>query len=172
MNKYINDVSIDTSALDVEWLAQPQLMMEYGQIQADARKEMDEAKESVLVTYSRIEKKIRLDPAAYGLGDKVTEASIRSTIITLKEHREAQSKVINAQHEYSAAQAAVIALEHKKQALENLGRLLGLQYFSGPKIPYDLGREHRKAKNGELGNLAVTITAGKTKKRKRSRNTE
>jgi hypothetical protein len=44
-------------------------------------------------------------------------------------------------YEAEVLQGAVNAVDHRKDALENLVRLHGLQYFAGPKVPRNLSEE-------------------------------
>ena len=43
---YSADVRIDESALEQEWLDQPELMLKYTKIAAEARKDLDNAEEA------------------------------------------------------------------------------------------------------------------------------
>jgi len=51
--------------------------------------------------------------------------------------------------------AAVRAMNVKKDALENMVKLLGMQYFAGPKEPRDLHREvdNRAAARAKVGRV-------------------
>ena len=50
-----DDVSIDQSALDVEWLDQPILMKRYGERAAKARLELDQAKDQLDFVKAKLE---------------------------------------------------------------------------------------------------------------------
>ncbi len=158
---YEQDTTIDQDALDVEWLEQPRLMMRYARLAAEARKHMEWAKENLDVARASLDQSIRTDPEKFGL-DKVTESAIASAILIHKEFREAQDKFREAQYEFNMAQAAVRALDGKRDALENLVRLHGQQYFAGPKVPRDLSKEWEQKQRQKESNQKVKIARRKT----------
>ena len=137
---YERDVSIDETALDVEWLQQSHLMYKYAKYQADTKKVMDEAKEMLEFIRAKLEMDIRANPENYGLS-KVTESAIASTILLQPEYQESSKKYIEAKYENDVAAAAVRAIDQKKTALENLVKLLSVSYFAGPSAPRDLSLE-------------------------------
>jgi len=146
---YEDDISIDESALDVEWLRQPELMMKYGREAAQKRKDMDLAKEKLDLIRSKLDKEIRENPESRGLV-KITEAAIQNTILLQPEYQSASNDYISAKYEYEVIMVAVKAMEAKKSALENLVRLHGQQYFAGPKVPRDLEKEWKEKKEKEV----------------------
>ena len=137
---YERDVSIDETALDVEWLQQSHLMYKYAKYQADTKKAVDEAKEMLDFIRAKLEMDIRANPENYGLS-KVTESAIASSILLQPEYQEASKKYIEAKYENDVAAAAVRAIDQKKTALENLVKLLSVSYFAGPSAPRDLSLE-------------------------------
>jgi hypothetical protein len=143
---YEDDISIDESALDIEWLRQPELMLKYGLEAAKKRKKMDLAKEKLDLVRSQLDKEIRENPEARGLV-KTTEAAVQSAILLQPEYQSAGHDYVTAKYEYEIVMVAVKALEAKKAALENLVRLHGQQYFAGPKVPRDLEKEWKNMKN-------------------------
>ena len=156
---YERDVSIDETALDVEWLQQPNLMYKYAKYQAETKKAMDEAKERLDFIKAKLEMDIRANPENYGLS-KVTESAIASTILLQPEYQEVSKKYIEAKYENDVAVAAVRAIDQKKTALENLVKLLNVSYFAGPSAPRDLSlewNEHIKRKEQKELNKNVKI---------------
>ncbi len=137
---YERDVSIDETALDVEWLQQADLMYKYARYQAETKKAVDEAKEMLEFIRAKLEMDIRANPENYGLS-KVTESAIASSILLQPEYQESSKKYIEAKYENDVATAAVRAIDQKKTALENLVKLLGVSYFAGPSAPRDLSLE-------------------------------
>ena len=137
---YEQDVSIDETALDVEWLQQPNLMYKYAKHQAETKKAMEEAKERLDFLKAKLEMDIRANPGDYGLS-KVTESAIASTVLLQPEYQEASKKYVEARYENDVAAAAVRAIDQKKTALENLVKLLSVSYFAGPSAPRDLSLE-------------------------------
>lgn len=156
---YEQDVSIDETALDVEWLQQANLMYKYARYHAETKKAMDEAKERLDFIKAKLEMDIRANPEDYGLS-KVTESAIASTVLLQSEYQEASKKYIEAKYENDVATAAVRAIDQKKTALENLVKLLSVNYFAGPSAPRDLPlewNEHIKRREQKELNKNVKI---------------
>lgn len=140
------DVMIDPDSLDVEWLEQPRLMIRYSQVLAEAKRTYEEAKQRLDVIKADMDKSVRKSPENYGL-EKVTETAIQSAISASGPVQQAQANVVDAAYDMNMAQGAVIAIQGRKDALENLVRLHGQQYFAGPQIPRNLSQEwENKAK--------------------------
>jgi hypothetical protein len=159
---YEEDIRIDETALDVEWVEQPALMMKYARLAADARKYLDQKKEALELLRAEIDKEIRQNPTEFGI-EKITENAVQNTIITTEQFREANQKVINAKFDVDIAQAAVIAVSQRKDALENLVRLHGQQYFAGPKIPRNLHDEAEKRRRQRDINQGIKSSITRTK---------
>jgi len=148
---YEKDIRIEESALDVEWLDQSSLMFRYAQNAAECRRKLDLAKEALDFVRAELDKEIRTSPEDFGI-EKVTEAVVQNAIITQERYKEANVNFINRKFEADIAQGAVRAVDARKDALENLVRLNGQQYFAGPKMPRDLSkeREDREARTKEV----------------------
>lgn len=144
---YETDVVIDESALDVEWLEQPRLMMKYARKAAEARRKMDEAKENVEYIRAELDKEIRQDPDKFGIA-KISETAIQNTILMEDSYRKASAEFAKHRFEADISRGAVSAFEHRRDALENLVRLHGQQYFAGPRVPRNL-TEEREAKQAD-----------------------
>lgn len=152
---YDSDIRIDESALDVEWLEQPTLMMKYARHAADCRMNLDLVKERVDFVKAELDKHIRENPKEYKM-EKLTESAIQNIIITQKRYMDAEEQLIHARYELDIANAAVRAMDARKDALENLVRLHGQQYFAGPRIPRDLKLETEKREQAQQrANIAV-----------------
>jgi hypothetical protein len=151
---YEKDIKIDAEALDLEWLEQPQLMLKYCQHAADMRYKLDAAKEALDLARAELDKEIRTNPERFGIG-KVTESVVENTILMQPEYREASEAMANAKYESDVAQNAVRAIDQRKDALENLVRLFGLQYFAGPRVPRDLSQEVQKRAEQRQANEMV-----------------
>ena len=162
MNEYEKDTSIDDSALDVEWLQQASLTIKYCQIEAQARRDMDQAKQNLDIVEAELDQAIRTDPDAYSL-PKVTESAIKAAILLDDKYKEAQEEYHQAQYELNMAQAAVRAIYAKKDALENLVRLHGQQYFAGPSVPRDLSKEWEAKQQQKTSNKKIRINRKRKK---------
>lgn len=159
MNIYEQDLAIDETALDIEWLGQPQLMLKYTEIQASKRRIVDKKKEKFNVVQAGLDKIVRDELVASA--DKVTEPMVRSAIILHEDYKRAMKKLINAQYEYDMAKGAVQAVDQRKTTLENLVKLHGQQYFAGPKIPRDLFQEAEKRRDRKESNSKIKMTRKK-----------
>ena len=153
---YEQDLTIDESALDVEWLQQARLMMQYGRYCSECKLEMDKAKEHLEVTKAELDKDIRTNPDSFDLA-KITEGVVSNTIILQPEHQEALDAYLNAKYEFDMALNAVRAIDQKKAALENLVRLHGQQYFAGPSVPRDLSKEWEAKEQQATSNSKVKM---------------
>lgn len=153
---YEQDLTIDESALDVEWLQQARLMMQYGRYCSECKLEMDKAKEHLEVTKAELDKDIRANPDSFDL-TKITEGVVSNTIILQPEHQEALDAYLNAKYEFDMALNAVRAIDQKKAALENLVRLHGQQYFAGPSVPRDLSKEWEAKEQQTTSNSKVKM---------------
>jgi len=135
-----DSIAINASALDVEWVNQPALMGEWCEKLADAKAEVDRAKERRDIVMAELDKEMRLKPEKFGL-EKVTESALSNAIKLEERFLAANEEVIEATHEVDTINAVVRALDHKKKALEMLVQLHGQQYFAGPSTPRDLNEE-------------------------------
>jgi len=140
---YEDDIRIDDGALDVEWLEQASLMMRYARHLAEMNRELDLAKEHLDIVKAELDKEIREDPEKFGIG-KITEAVVTNTILQQKKYQSQYHEYLEIKFEYDMAQNAVRAIQQRKDALENLVRLHGQQYFAGPSVPRDLSKEREK----------------------------
>jgi hypothetical protein len=140
---YEEEMEIDETSLDLEWLDQAKLMVKMTRLQANKQKLEELAKESAEFTEAEMDKKVRMNPEKFGI-DKVTEASVKSAVLTSDEYTDARKAYINAKFENTVAKGAVKACENRKDALENLVKLHGQSYFAGPRVPRNLSQEREK----------------------------
>lgn len=150
-SEYEVDLEIDPNALDVEWLKQPSLFFKYSDKAALARKNLDALKEEYDVYRAALDSKIRKEPEKYGL-TKVTEGSIAAVITMDKTVEEFENSVNELKYQFDILTNAIRAFDQKKSALENLVKLLGMDYFSAPSSPRDLGTEWEKNAKRKVGN--------------------
>jgi hypothetical protein len=145
---YEQDLKIDETSLDVEWLDQPVLFMKYARHSAEKEKEKDEAKEELELTKAELDKEIRSFPDRFGI-EKITDKVVENTILLQKDYKEASETFLQAKFEWMVAKGAVDAFNQRKEALENLVKLNGQSYFAGPQIPRDL-HEQRGLRQKEI----------------------
>jgi len=84
---YEKDITIDDSALDLEWLDQPKLMLKYAQYVAQLSMERDILKEQVDVVKAELDAEIRTDPEKFGLS-KITEGAVSNTILVQEKYKQ------------------------------------------------------------------------------------
>ncbi|MFA5401667.1 MAG: hypothetical protein WC359_14550 [Dehalococcoidia bacterium] len=138
--EYNQDIAINVDALDIEWARQAATFGEYCMEQAGTRAKLDAIKERLDVKVAGLGLKIRSNPAQYGL-EKITEAGVQAVILLDAECAKLREEIAVAQYELEVMSAAVRALDQKKSALENLVRLQGQNYFAGPSVPREIGKE-------------------------------
>lgn len=158
--EYELDINVDENALDVELLEQPLLMKKYGDIMAEARREFDFKKEALDAVKAELSKEIRADPDAFQLG-KVTENLVSDTIVIQDSYQKAAEDVVEAQYTYNMARSAFDAIATRKDTLEGLIKLYGMQYFVGPSISRNLSEE--RTRKNERMNKAVAAGIKKKK---------
>lgn len=137
-NEYEDDLRIDEEMLEFEWKDQPQRMMKYCSMHAEAIKNENLAKENLDVCRAELDKAIRTNPETYGIAGKITEETVKNTIILQADYIAANHAYIDACYEEEMAKGAVRAMDQRKDALENFVRLHAQSYFAGPKIPHNL----------------------------------
>jgi len=157
---YERDISIDETALDVEWLDQPRLMLKYAQYAAKCKTELDRAKEALDVVKAELDREIRQNPGDYGV-NKITESAVQSAILVQPQYQQASKDYTDSKYEYEIAVAAVRAIDQKKTALENLVKLHGMSYFAGPQVPRDLSTEWQKKQQQAKSDQKVKIRRAK-----------
>ena len=159
---YEKDITIEETALDVEWLEQPALMLKYARHAAEMQKELDYAKEDLDLAKSELDKAIRSNPDKYEI-EKITETVVQNTIISQDRYIEANHKLIEVQFELNVAKGAARAIDARTNSLENLVQLHGQQYFAGPKMPRDLSAEVEKREKQNQANMKVASAMKRTK---------
>lgn len=169
---YERDLTIDHNALDVEWLRQPVLFHRYSRAEADARREMDRAKEKLTVTEAELDSEIRRNPGKYFTDDvKVTNPAVEAVVKRSERYKDALNEYYDARRIYDILSGAVAAFKQRGDALTNLVMLYKSSYFSGPKEPRDLDEHTRKLFKSEVED-ARKIEAKKRMLRRRQRDEE
>lgn len=127
-----NDLRIDRTALDEEWLRQATLY-HFNAVQlADARLDLDEAKDRLAVIEAELDLAIRQDPEKYGIS-KLTEKAIEHAVVLSSRYQKAKEETNQAKHLTDVLNAKVTGLDHKKKALEFLVQLENREFYSEPK---------------------------------------
>ena len=154
---YQDDIRIDESALDVEWLEQSELAMKYGRHYAFCKKRLTEADEKVKVVRAELIARANSNPLKYCNKDKPNAADLEAYYRMHPKHKAAKDEWVKAQFELDIAEIAKNEISFtRKGALENLVKLYLGQYFAGPKVPRDLikeMKEKRRITEAGKGNL-------------------
>jgi hypothetical protein len=140
---YEKDIKIADDALDIEFCEQPTLFMKYSRNVAEMERLKDLAKEKLDFVKADLDRKIRMNPEKYGV-DKITDKVVENTIIVQEDYKTASTDYIQAKFEWTNAKGVADAFEQRKSCLEGLAKLLGQQYFAGPKLPRQLEDERKK----------------------------
>lgn len=164
-SNYTDDIRIDETVLDIEWLEQPALMFKYAKLTAEAKQALDKAKDKVDYVRAELDGRIRRDSKAFDM-EKVTEGAVMNTILLQEEFVEAQQELLDAKFNFDITRGASDAISARKDALENMVKLYGMQYFAGPRVPHDI-TDMRKRKAEVNEQRASTKVADKLKKRER-----
>lgn len=135
-----NDLAIDPMALDCEWLDQPQRFMKYAEAASEASKRREQLKDQLNLLKSQLDQEIRASATLNG--EKITEAVVSSRIAQNVQYQNQNQMLIQAEYDLELMQYAVRAMDQRKVALENLVRLFGMEYFSGPKEPQNIGERY------------------------------
>ncbi len=125
---YEKMVKIDTFNLDREWENQPSYMYSCAVALAEARKELDTAKEAYDIIVAEVDRSIRETS-----DKKPSEKAIEGMTLLDSDVQDAKKKLIEAKYNVSMLEAARAGLENKKDALTNLVKLHGMSYFAEPE---------------------------------------
>lgn len=162
---YEDDLRIDGHSLDLECLDQAARFMRYSRELADARDRLARAERHQDIVEAEANDRARkrlTDP------DKKapTVDAVKAAVAVDEAVKKAAAEILDLKHEVDVLQAAVSAFDHRKRMLENLVTLHGQQYFAGPRVPNDIGREFvrqgREQARGEARDHAAART-GRTR---------
>jgi len=155
---YKEDCKIDESALDVEWLAQTELGIKYGEYWAECKDALTRAEEKIKLVRAELCKE------CYEKNEKPTDKKLETYFRTHKRHIQAKEEWMDAKFKENIADIAKWQISNtRKDALENLVRLHGQSYFAGPNMPRDLIEEAEKKRELQIKTNAGV--AGKLKRR-------
>lgn len=153
---YERDMQIDVDGLDVEWLDQPVLALRYGKYVSQLRAEVARLEERKKTTRAELIVEANKDPQGTCNKDKPNAADIEAYYRTSERYKDVIKDLLKAQEELEYAEVAKNEISFtRKAALENLVRLHGQQYFAGPRVPRDLGKEWESRQRQKQSNSAV-----------------
>jgi len=149
-DEFMADVAIDPDQLDELWMIQPQVFEKYSQNYAEVMMKRDNFKIEVDALKSKKMKEIMDDPTKFGV--KKTTGEIMSALLMEQDDYVAKLKEYNQiNHDYNVAKDRKEAVRQKKDSLENMVKLFGQTYFSGPLVPKKLesGERYISKKSSE-----------------------
>lgn len=156
-----NPFEIEQDLLDKEWVRQPQIYFEYATKAASALENRDRLKSNLDYIIASTSKDVREAPEKYGLA-KVTESAVAETVAVNEMVTAATDAYNAARTEHYLLEKALVALDHKKKALENLVYLHGQNYFSSPQFQEKAASQQVK----EFKNSAAKKSVAKILKRR------
>ncbi len=112
-----NFLEIRPNELDKDWVMQARFYRKYACLLADAKRAHETAGMHLDVIDAELDRDIRANPEEFGL-EKVTEPSIKQTILLQDKHQRAHKRVIEEQHAVGVLQATVTALDTKNMDLK------------------------------------------------------
>lgn len=161
--QYEKDIKIDESALDIEWLNQATLALQYGKHFANMKNKVRKLEERKKTVRSDLILDANEDPENTCGKSRPNANDIEAYYRQHPKYIEVVEQLNEAKHELDYAEIAKNEISFtRKAALENLVQLHGLGYFAGPKIARNLV-EIRKKKQEEINQ-----NVAKQMKRKRT----
>lgn len=132
-----NFIDLDIYHLETEWQTQPRLYHDHALILAECAKEAKEAKAQLELVEAELDYAVRQVPSEFGLDPdgKITETLVKGCVTRHSKYQIALKKKLDADYREDVAKAAVRALDHRRDALENEVKLRLADYFSEPRIP-------------------------------------
>lgn len=124
-------LKINLNRLEEECAGQSQLMAEWGEILADAKRKSKDLRKALKLLTAQISLNVRRDPAEFGLA-RATDDSVKEVVTTQDEVQNLQDQVIQAEYEEEILDSFVWSIVDRKAQLENLVKLHGQMYWSKP----------------------------------------
>jgi len=164
---YEEDMKIDETALDVEWLEQSSLANKYNQEFAKISKDVALAEEEVKTVRSDLIKEAHANPKETCGVAKATAQQVEAYYRTHPDYKDVVAELIDLQYEKTMVELAKNEINFtRKTALEELGALLAQQYFSGPRSPRNLTKEANKRRQERGERVAKKIGKGMRRKKR------
>jgi len=143
---YEADTRIDPDALDVEWLRQSNVYSTWARRLRLEEKRVRRAEENIKVVRSILVNQAHKNPALLGKGTVAkgkspTGSQIEAYYRTHKDHIQAKEELHELLYRKDILFDAVMAIQTKKVALVELGKLALQEYFATPSIPRNLREE-------------------------------
>lgn len=129
------DIEINRVKLEKEWVRQPQLYLKYAQASAFFQNVLADTEQKAKVLFATLKADCAEDPdTCLGKGVKATNDRCETYAIQHPDYIKAKQAIIDAKYNADMALAAVFAMQQRKDALENLVRLQGMELRSEPRV--------------------------------------
>ena len=161
---YEEDMRIDETSLDIEWLNQASLGMKYIRHFAECRRTLTLAEEKIKVIRAELIAEANANPVTCCDKEKPNAADIEAYYRNHDRHKKAKSEWVEAQFELDIAEGAKSEITFtRKAALENLVQLHGQSYFAGPSVPHDLTALRAEKEKRTNTGVAAKLNLKRTK---------
>ncbi len=138
---------IDKGRLDEELVKLPQDIHDHSVRLANAKAAVDALDNELKLAEATLGAAIRLNPSAYGIGDKPTVGAIDGAVLCNAQIQEIKGRLLAAKHAVDLTWAVVNGLAAKREAIQPLVKLYLNDYYSSPQ-PADV--EEAKAASGKV----------------------
>lgn len=130
-----SELEIAQFNLEKEWTQQPQLYLKYAMASAYFQRKLGDYEQKAKVLFATLKADAAEDPeTCLGHGVKATNDRCEAYAIQHPSYIEAKDEVVQAKYNADMAMAAVFAMQQRKEALENLVKLQGMEIYSEPKM--------------------------------------
>lgn len=134
----------DPDRLDEQWARQPRNRRRVSRLFADATADAKRAKNAVKVAEANVSLLVREKPDRYGFKGKLTEGVVDALVTTSAPVREANEKLVQAEHRADVLKGLLSAVDDMRSALENEVKLEARDYFARPRVPAEVGEKVRE----------------------------
>ena len=145
-SEWKEDTFIDKDTLDKELVFHGEIFEKWSVRLADAIEERDLKKSDIEIKKAELDKKIRSDPAEFGLKEKPTETSISNAILLDEEIQELNKEFINCVRNVNILTSAKEDMHNKRKRIEKLVELYLGSYWAEPK----LNKENKNSLNSRM----------------------
>lgn len=139
---------IDRYRLERDWEVQADFVKEWGDEKAEAEYKVNVLEAKLKLVSAQLSAEIRKNPGRYDI-QKITEPLVESTILLQRKYRRTLSRLNKARRDLNYAKGALKALDHKRDALENLQKGDMQSFFGSPrerKTVLGVSKKHRGKK--------------------------
>lgn len=163
-----NDIRINPNELDKEWANLPDQFHNYSESGDLLDSELKLKRMEIEILEADLDMKIRLNPAKFKAGEKVTETQIKSIIRTQDDWRDLNFDILELEKQRRLMASACRALEMKRDALKSIQALYLSEFYIAPTTEREV--EDFENRQEEMANRNVRTEMRKHSKRKEKQN--